>query len=37
MILIDGKSISKDLKERLATQDQEYKHHTAITPKLDAI
>lgn len=37
MILIDGKSLSKDLKERLANQVQEYKHNKAITPKLVAI
>ncbi|MDE4944706.1 tetrahydrofolate dehydrogenase/cyclohydrolase catalytic domain-containing protein, partial [Francisella tularensis] len=34
MIFIDVMSLSIDLKERLATQVQEYKHNTAITPKL---
>jgi methylenetetrahydrofolate dehydrogenase (NADP+)/methenyltetrahydrofolate cyclohydrolase len=37
MTLIDGKALSKDLKERLANQVQEYKNKSGITPKLVAI
>ncbi|AIT09293.1 5,10-methylene-tetrahydrofolate cyclohydrolase [Candidatus Francisella endociliophora] len=37
MTLIDGKKLSKDLKDRLAEQLQEYKEQTGIVPKLVAI
>ena len=37
MTLIDGKKLSKDLKDRLTEQLQEYKEQTGIVPKLVAV
>lgn len=37
MTLINGKTLSKDLKERLASQVHEYKNQTGVIPKLVAV